>query len=312
MTCSEALSPREFPIDQGVKGIGCSAHWLDIPDKRLCYPQPSTSFANAVHSPPPNRHPPLPTNPDDRPLPKPKQLPWSQAGPSNVNLAAPTQRPVVSIREPARPTSRQGSVMPSFSLKGKERAINTDMESDSPGDVARLNELQGQINLLEGERQTEEQRRRGFTGEVSLSGLCLCRMLITVYDQRSNPIPLPQTKKPPSTSRTPNPTSKSRAAPKTPVSYPTPSAAFQAGSHRTTPGSGSSSESPRGALHASTNLVPVPLDATPMIKKNREMRKEQNLRRKSSLGLRTARVSESLGAGILGGLLTFPDNITLC
>lgn len=39
-----------------------------------------------------------------------------------------------------------------------------------------------------------------------------------------------------------------------------------------------------------------------MIQKNRELRQEQTVRRKSSLGLRSVRVSESFGAGILGQL----------
>lgn len=37
-----------------------------------------------------------------------------------------------------------------------------------------------------------------------------------------------------------------------------------------------------------------------MHKKNRELRQEHTVRRKSSLGLRSVRVTESFGAGILG------------
>ncbi len=43
-------------------------------------------------------------------------------------------------------------------------------------------------------------------------------------------------------------------------------------------------------------MVPVPISDTPMIKRNQEMRRE-NERRRSSMSMRGNRMSESLGKG---------------
>jgi len=49
-------------------------------------------------------------------------------------------------------------------------------------------------------------------------------------------------------------------------------------------------------------MVPLAVQDTPVIKKNKDMRNEHSGNRRSSLGQRSARVSESFGAGILGDL----------
>lgn len=82
------------------------------------------------------------------------------------------------------------------------------------------------------------------------------------------------------------------------VDRPAASRSFQ----KPTAGDSPASDSSRRGLHASTNSVPVPIDDSPVHKKNRELRQEHTVRRKSSLGLRSVRVTESFGAGILGEL----------
>lgn len=111
------------------------------------------------------------------------------------------------------------------------------------------------------------------------------------------------------TSKPPSTTKSIARAPFASRTKPSSTSAQPSGSKLRTPSyrpvssSGDSSESlelRRGLLHNSTSTVPVPLNDTPMIKKNREMRREQSERRKSSMGQASARVTESFGAGILG------------
>ncbi|KAG8968143.1 hypothetical protein FRC03_008496 [Tulasnella sp. 419] len=163
-------------------------------------PRASPSISTTI-SPPPNRHPHANVNPDDRPLPPPRQMSWDDPGPSTSSALS---RPIPPPRASSlKPTSRTGS---------------SSMSKDLP-------------------------RKPASQSTVSSKSL------------KSKPLePL-----------------------RTPTNVATSS----------------------NGLHATTSMVPLPVRDTPLISKNREMRKEKTERRKSSMGARSARVSESFGAGIV-------------
>ncbi|KAG9016436.1 hypothetical protein FRB93_010685 [Tulasnella sp. JGI-2019a] len=245
--------PKGFQIKQlGVPGSSQGKDRSTSQDPS----QPSTSYAFSPSqplSPPPNRHPVPPPNPDDRPLPKPKQVPYGEPSnpPTSVRTNHPAKPPSSSNRDPIKPPSHRGNgAISSFSIKGKERAYDPDVDSaGTPEEIERLEQLQGEINSIDDGRQ--ESRRKATTPNPSI------------------PISITQIHQTPTSSSKPN-----------------------------SSGSAASSGSRHG-LHDSTNTILVPLDDTPMIQKNRELRHEQTIRRKSSIGLRSVRVSESFGAGIL-------------
>ncbi|KAG8954472.1 hypothetical protein FRC04_011799 [Tulasnella sp. 424] len=234
--------------------------------------QPSTSRSQPLHlSPPPNRHPSPPPNPDDRPLPVPRQPLWVDPPNAGRNTTEKrTKPPSTTGRSSSKPpSSTAGGYSSSIgTLKGKGKEV---IRAATPQEeLEKLQELRGQIDMIEGERLNEDQRRngRGAASKPPSATKSIARA------------PFASRPKPSSTSAQPS-GSKTRVPTYRPVS--------------TSRDSSESLELRRG-LHDSTTTVPVPLNDTPMIKKNRDMRSE---RRKSSMGQASARVTESFGAGIL-------------
>ncbi|KAG8864830.1 hypothetical protein FRB96_003416 [Tulasnella sp. 330] len=242
--------------------------------------QPSTSYtiqSSQPLSPPPNRHPIPPPNPDDRPLPKPKSIPLapSSSQPTHLRPGHPSKPPSSNGHKPIKPSFQRGnSVQLPFSIKGKERAHGPNIDDvGTPEELERLQQLHGEINSIDDGRQ--ESRRKAGTpnpsNPISLTQTSNTRITpVPIYNKTSDPLQTPNSRRPP--------------PPSGPVL------------------NGSTSEDSSGSrhgLHSSISSVPVPLDDTPMIQKNRELRHEQTVRRKSSIGLRSVRVSESFGAGIL-------------
>lgn len=237
------------------------------------FDRPSTSQSQLLSlSPPPNRHPSPPPNPDDRPLPAPRQALWADPSNTGRNITEKrTKPPSATRRASSKPPSSSAGVYSSVGpSKGKGKEV---IRAATPQEeLEKLQELRGQIDLIEGERQNEDQRRNGPAA----------------------------TAKPPTTKSIARAPFASRTKPSSTPSQPS-SSKLRTPSYRPVSSSGDSSESLelRRGLHNSTSTVPVPLNDTPMIKKNREMRREQSERRKSSMGQASARVTESFGAGIL-------------
>ncbi|KAG9019481.1 hypothetical protein FRB90_001553 [Tulasnella sp. 427] len=247
--------------------------------------RPSTSRSQLLNiSPPPNRHP-SPVNPDDRPLPAPRDPLWvNQPSADRTIPEKRTKPPSTTGRASNKPPSSSASrysVLGTSKGKGKEviRAATP------PEELEKLQELRGQIDMIEGERQSDDQRRNGSRPASTSTAKSIAR---APFASRAKP------------SSTPAHASSTKSH--APVFRPILS-------------SGNSSESveSRRGLHNSTSTVPVALNDTPMIKKNREMRKEQSERRKSSMGQVSARVTESFGAGILANphpSVDYPDFYT--
>lgn len=236
--------------------------------------RPSTSQSQLLSlSPPPNRRPSPPPNPDDRPLPAPRQPLWVEPPSTGRNITEKrTKPPSTTVRSSSKPPSSSAGVYSSIGpSKGKGKEV---IRAPTPQEeLEKLQELHGQIDLIEGERQNEDQRRNGQGAAT----------------------------KPPSMSKSvARAPFASRTKPSSTPAQPS-SSKLRTPSYRPVSTSGDSSESLelRRGLHNSTSTVPVPLNDTPMIKKNREMRREQSERRKSSMGQASARVTESFGAGIL-------------
>lgn len=262
------------------------------------FDRPSTSQSQLLSlSPPPNRHPSPPPNPDDRPLPAPRQALWADPSNTGRNITEKrTKPPSTTRRASSKPPSSSAGVYSSVGpSKGKGKEV---IRAATPQEeLEKLQELRGQIDLIEGERQNEDQRRNGPA--VSLEDAFLRE-----DERRLTALLLSfvkATAKPPTTKSIARAPFASRTKPSSTPSQPS-SSKLRTPSYRPVSSSGDSSESLelRRGLHNSTSTVPVPLNDTPMIKKNREMRREQSERRKSSMGQASARVTESFGAGILG------------
>ncbi|KAG8899316.1 hypothetical protein FRC01_010587 [Tulasnella sp. 417] len=261
--------------------------------------RPSTSQSQVLGlSPPPNRRPSPPPNPDDRPLPAPRQPLW--VDPPNTGRSTTEKRtkpPSTAGRSSSKPPSSSAGVYTAVGPpKGKGKEV---LRAATPQEeLEKLQELRGQIDFIEGERLSDDQRRNGQA--VSHEGAILgddWRRLTADY---SSFLLKAASKPPPTTKTVAKAPFASRAKPSSTPAQPS-SSKLRTPSYRPVSTSGDSSESGelRRGLHNSTTTVPVPLNDTPMIKKNREMRKEQSERRKSSMGQASARVTESFGAGIL-------------
>lgn len=161
--------PKGFQIKQFLGPTTANRPQPVVDDPTL----PSSSRTPSYQlTPPPDQHPLPPPNPDDRPLPRPKPIPWENEV-SGYGKPASTDRPPkppsTSTRGTAKPPSRQGSAVPiSIDLKGKGRA--TPMEGTTPEELEQLEVLRGQISSLEGERQSEADRRKAIV--VSSCPVC--------------------------------------------------------------------------------------------------------------------------------------------
>ncbi|KAG8905542.1 hypothetical protein FRB99_008741 [Tulasnella sp. 403] len=228
-------------------------------------------------SPPPNRHPIAFANPDDRPLPAPKAIPRE---PVDVIM---TDQPTKRAKAPAgrassKPPSRQAGEA-SLPLAGRGKGKNTINDSSTAEELARLSELEGEIGIIEAGHLSDTARQKD------------AKTSRTVI--KHPPIqPVVSNRRPATTSS--SKTSKSASVSKRHPSPPPLVSRPNRGSD-----SSISSADPQYGLHASTSTVPLPLDNTPMIERNRAMRQKQTGRRKSNINQRSARVSESLDAGIL-------------
>ncbi|KAG8915856.1 hypothetical protein FRC00_010747, partial [Tulasnella sp. 408] len=264
--------PKGFQIKQVAPSAPVSVG-LSQEVSQQDFDRPSTSQSQLLGlSPPPNRRPSPPPNPDDRPLPAPRQPLWTDPPNTGRNITEKrTKPPSTSGRASSKPPSSSAGVYSSAGpLKGKGKEV---VRAATPQEeLEKLQELRGQIELIEGERQNEDQRRNGPAAASKPPSKSIAR---APFASRTKP--------------SSNPAQPSSSKLRTP-------------SYRPVSSSGDSSESLelRRGLHNSTSTVPVPLNDTPMIKKNREMRREQSERRKSSMGQASARVTESFGAGILG------------